>query len=308
MDKPGHWLLSVEAPTELPAGGGVFYGPEDVVRFDGATFSMLFDGSAQGVPPGSNVDGVALLGSDPGDLLLSFDVPTTLAAVTYDPADVVRFSGGTFSLYFDASAAGAGVALSDNATAMDEAGGLPVLGFDVPADLSPSTGPPTYVAGQIAEWNGLTYNLFETLPAWPSSSEVAALSCQANPGRVYDRVVYPKLISLNKSTATPGSLVVQWTASCSAGAEDYGIYEGKLGSWYSHKQKTCTDTGSDLTEEIAPQAGDSYYLVVPHNVAEEGAYGKDYVPQNVPPEQERPRPVAPADRCAVTHTVTPCPP
>jgi hypothetical protein len=312
MDRPGRWLLSVEATAELPPGSGVFFQPEDVIRLDGAIFTMFFDGSAAGVPPGVNVDGVFLVGNDSGTMVVSFDVPATIAAATYEPADLVRYAGGAFSLFFDASAAGGGVAASSDAIASDESAGRPVLGFDVPTDLAPSTGPVTYLRGTIADWDGASFNVFGALAGWPPASEVAALSCQANPGRVHESVSYPFFITLSKSLTTPGNVIVNWPASCSSGAEDYGIYEGTIGSWYSHVRITpvggtaCVDQGSDLTEEVAPGGGNTYYLVVPHNAIDEGAYGRDRRAGRVPLEIERP-PAPLGSRCAPTQIVTTCP-
>jgi hypothetical protein len=219
MDRPGHWLFSVEAPTELPPGSGVWFQPDDVIHFDGAIFTAWFVGSAAGVPPGVNVDAVFLFQDDFGFLVLSFDVPTTIGAVTYDPADLVQYQAGTFSLYFDASAAGAGVASSDNVTGADESFGLPVLAMDVPSDLMPSTGPITYLPGQFAEWDGVNFNLYDALGGWPLASEVDAVTCQGNPGRVYDRVVYQNPIRLSKPSPFVGPITITWAASCSAGAE-----------------------------------------------------------------------------------------
>ena len=85
----GDWLLSVEAPTIL---GAVAADPRDVVRYDGAVFSLFFCGAAVGIPAGSNVDAVILLSSgDAGPLALSFDVPTVIGATTYEPSDLVIF-------------------------------------------------------------------------------------------------------------------------------------------------------------------------------------------------------------------------
>jgi len=67
-----------------------------------------------------------------------------------------------------------------------------------------------------------------------------------------------------------------WQASCGAGAVDYAIYEGELGNWYSHTLKDCTDDGGDLNEDVTPEPGNRYFLVVPHdNAGVEGSYGKD---------------------------------
>ena len=49
-------LFSVDTRVALP--GGVIAGDEDVVRMNGGTFSLVFDGSALGVPAGVGVDGV----------------------------------------------------------------------------------------------------------------------------------------------------------------------------------------------------------------------------------------------------------
>jgi hypothetical protein len=306
MDRPNHWLFSVEAMVELPLGSGAYFHPEDVIMYDGANYFMFFDGSGSGVPPGVNVDAVFLETSDFGDLVISFDVPTTIALTTYEPADLVRYTG-TYSLY-NVSGVAYSVAPSDNATGADATSLADLLAMDIPSDLSPSVGPPTYLPGDIARWDGLNFNVDTTLASWPLSSEVDAFSCQANPGRVYHRSVYQFPILLNKSTTTPGNIVINWAASCSSGAEDYGIYEGTILSWPSHIKKFCWDVdGFPLSEDFAPGSGSTYYLVVPHNFIEEGAYGLDYDPTRVPTRIERLPPALPADQCYPIHVVTPCP-
>lgn len=97
-----------------------------------------------------------------------------------------------------------------------------------------------------------------------------------------------------------GGLTLKWSASCSNGALDYAIYEGQLGSYYSHVMKDCSDDGGDRSEEIAPAAGDTYYLVVPLAAASEGSYGTD---SN---GAERP-PAGAADRCLATQLLGDCP-
>ncbi len=74
--------------------------------------------------------------------------------------------------------------------------------------------------------------------------------------------------------ATPDhvSLNLQWGASCGGGAIDYAVYEGTIGSWYSHVPATCTTSGG-LTASYTPPPGNKYYLVVPLNASAEGIYG-----------------------------------
>jgi hypothetical protein len=304
MDKPGHWLFSVETFSDL---GGALPGgaePRDVVLLDSAaTYSLFFCGGAVGVPEGSNVDAIYLEGGDTGQLVVSFDVPTTVGGTTFEPADLVRFRRpapfvcggwvlGVPPLAFDASAAGAGVATSDNVVGADRIGGQLVLTFDVPADLLPSLGPTTYLRGDLVAWNGATFSPFLTLPSWPVASVVHDFTTQANPGQIP-----PKLL-VNKSTITIGDLTLSWVTSCSEGANDYGIYEGTIGSWYSHTLKDCDDAVPALSEDVTPAAGNTYYVVVPQNDFEEGSYG-------LATSGERP---VGAAQCMVPQTVTPCPP
>ncbi len=318
MGRAGRWLFSVETATMLPPGSpvGTVFEPEDVFLYyafdDPPSYTMFFDGSARGVPRGSNVDAVFLVGGDAGTLVLSFDVPTTIGGVTYEAADLVRYTPAGFGMYFDASASGGGIPDSTNVVGADVCGKSPTgaravtaLTFDVPTDLSPSAGPPTYVPGELAFWDGATYGLLVTFPAWPRSSIIDSISCQGPPGRAYDRTLYPYPIAIDRSSLVAGNLVVRWTGSCASGAWDYGIYEGNLDTLrtgFTHKAKTCTDVGQDLREEITPQNANAYYLVVPNNGADEGSYGVTSA------GAERPQPAASSDRCLDPQDTTPCPP
>jgi hypothetical protein len=303
MDKPGNWLFSVEAASDL---GGLLPSPadpRDVLRRDSAAaYALFFCGAGAGIPNGSNVDAIALEGGDTGQLLVSFDVPTTIGAATFDPADLVRFrrigpACGNWALgvpvfAFDASAAGAGVLASSNLIAAERIGGVLVLAFDVPTDLVPSLGPTTYVPGDLVQWDGVNFSTFVALPSWPLASLVDAVTGPANPGRV------PATLHVDKSVVTPGALKLTWTASCSAGANNYGIYEGTIGTWYGHTLEDCDDAPPALTEEVTPAAGSNYYLVVPQNGAEEGSYG-------LATSGERPVGTA---QCVVPQSITACPP
>jgi subtilisin family serine protease len=84
---------------------------EDILFFDGANFSMLFDGSDVSV--GSlDVDAFAL--ADVDTFLLSFDNPGTIGSLSFDDSDIVRFdatalgstTAGSYTLYFDGSDVG----------------------------------------------------------------------------------------------------------------------------------------------------------------------------------------------------------
>jgi hypothetical protein len=304
MDKIANWLFIVEVPNNLGGALPSPADPRDVVRFDGttATYSTFFCGASLAVPipPGVRLDALDMDGGDAGALIVGFDVPVTLGAFAFEPGDLVRYvrtgagcAGWTLAAAnpdFDASASGIGVATSSNVIAGARAGGRTLLSFDVPTDVGPP-GVTTYKPGQIVAWSGGSYSLFQTLSGWPISSGVAGLAWGGNPGRV------PPTIHVDK--AGGGNLTVSWTTSCSQGADDYEIYEGTIGAWYSHTSKVCTDTAHDLAETFAPAAGSDYYLVVPRNSVEEGSYGANSGGVE--------RPVGTA-QCVTPQVLTPCPP
>ena len=283
MDE-GDWLLSFTSTTTL---GGITFEPEDVARYspDAGVYAMFFDGSAEGVPPGSNVDSVLLDRSDFGPLVIGFDVPTTLGPVTYLSSDLVQFDVTGFTLFFDGFAAGIGD--SNNMTGADLRDTRIMMTFDTPTTL----GSATYLPGEVVARDGALFSLFDQDPLWPASSRINGLSLLANPGRV-------SKITIAKVAGLPNDLTLSWTTSCSGGADDYGIYEGKIGSWTSHVSIDCSDDFSDLSEQITTSATSNYYLVVPHNTNDEGSYGLD--------SGSVERPVGGA-ACVTPQTITPCP-
>ncbi|MGH9870527.1 MAG: hypothetical protein ACREAA_20515 [Candidatus Polarisedimenticolia bacterium] len=79
-------------------------------------------------------------------------------------------------------------------------------------------------------------------------------------------------IPLTAAPAAGGQITLAWSASCSASDNDYEIYEGTIGTYYSHTARICT-TGGATTSTFTPATGDTYYIVVPHNALLEGSYG-----------------------------------
>ncbi len=70
-----------------------------------------------------------------------------------------------------------------------------------------------------------------------------------------------------------GNLQVSWNLGCSSNATDYAVYQGTLGSWYSHAALTCAAPNRYLKYSFTPASGSAYYLVVPVNANSEGSYG-----------------------------------
>src|SRR5262249_33457186 len=90
--------------------------------------------TANGIPAGVITDAVSEIG--PGDLLLSFDVTVTLGGITADDEDLVRFKGGTFTLFFDGSAAGIDPSLDLDAAFILPANGHLLLAFAGPGGVA----------------------------------------------------------------------------------------------------------------------------------------------------------------------------
>jgi hypothetical protein len=313
MDRPGNWLFSVEAPNDLAGLLGTTAEPRDVVRFDAGALSLFFDGDcvAPPVPLSSNVDALYLDGSDYGDLILSFDVPTALGPPIFPPSSLVRFKRfgpgpcdwTLVGLEIDFAIGGTYFPPSANLTSADRRGPEWIVTFDVPIDVGPP-GIVTRTPGEIASSDGITWGLFRDLetsgaPGWPLASEIAALTCEANPGRIDSPTVQ---ILMDKSLPT---ISILCPGSCSSGGQRYGIYQGTIASLfgagvYDHAQISCDNVCPGTLTFPAPAAS-VYYLVVPHNGKTEGSYGVDSA------GNERPQAVPAAARCVVPQNLTPCP-
>ncbi|HTO53308.1 MAG TPA: hypothetical protein VMR50_07975 [Myxococcota bacterium] len=102
----GDLLLSFDSAVQL---GSLAVAREDLVRVDHDTqaVTMVYDGSAQGVAAGLNLDG-AYRDLDTGHLLLSFDGAGTVGGVTFNARDVLDWDPGTgsYSIAYAGDAAG----------------------------------------------------------------------------------------------------------------------------------------------------------------------------------------------------------
>jgi hypothetical protein len=105
----GGLLLSFDTTVDL--GGGLVVADEDLVEWNGSSFALIFDGSAEGIDTALDVDAAQALSG--GAFLMSFDTSGTISSIDFDDEDVVRFDGANWSMEFDASAADADWAAAD---------------------------------------------------------------------------------------------------------------------------------------------------------------------------------------------------
>lgn len=71
-------------------------------------------------------------------------------------------------------------------------------------------------------------------------------------------------------------VTLMWNSSCSSADDDYSVYSGSIGNFYDHLEVPgLCSTGGATAATFAPASGDRYYLIVPHDNANEGSYGRD---------------------------------
>jgi hypothetical protein len=93
-------LLSFDTTVQLP--GGLTFADEDIAGFDGAIWSMFFDGSAKGIPASLDIDGLDIHPNG-STLYLSFDTSGLLGTAFFNDEDIVSYDGASWSLALDAS-------------------------------------------------------------------------------------------------------------------------------------------------------------------------------------------------------------
>lgn len=114
-------LLSFDTDVSLP--GALTVADEDLVRWNGSSFSLAFDGSAAGLDRALDVDAAQDLGG--GAFLVSFDTAGSVGGLVFQDEDVLRYAGGTWSLEVDGSALDADWGAADLvAVQVPEPGGI----------------------------------------------------------------------------------------------------------------------------------------------------------------------------------------
>ena len=256
----GSWIFAPAHPVTLL---GTNYEPRDLVGFNGVAFAMLLDGSAAGIPESARIDAVTL---EPGGrFVFSLDVPVILGGVIFSRSDLLVGSG-PFGTYWDAE--GAGVPASANLVGVDlDGAGALVVTFDVPTTLSGAD----HLPGSLVRWTGAGFVSHYVDPTWPRSSLLRDFAFAAASGAVPNGTSVPGT-TLTVTQGGGGMLNLTWGTSCSQSDSDYEVYEGKIGSWASHAPRTCSTNGM-TSWALLPSQGDTYYLIVPHNLLAEGSYG-----------------------------------
>lgn len=262
----GKWLLSPATPVPLDDGA---LEPRDLILFDPLDEDasiLALDGSAAGIPDYAAID--AVMFDRAGDVIVvSFDVPVSIAGLTFMPSDLVAIGAG-FTTWWSAAAAGVPSYANVVGAEQDSAGRL-VLSFDVPVTI----GAATFMPGQLVGWTpGVGFAIHTSHPGWPASSVLGDFGFLPASGEVPDGGA--GTVALTILPVAGGQITLSWGASCAFTDNDYAVYEGTIGAPFaSHAPITCS-TGGATSWTFTPGAGDHYYYVVPRNAVAEGSYGR----------------------------------
>lgn len=253
----GIWLFSPANPVTL---GGVEYGPRDVVGFDGTGYFLFLHGDDFNIPIQARID--ALMFTQSGRIIVSFDVPVQFGASAFSPSDLLSLSTAGPDLYWSAAAAGVPESANLVGASLDANGAL-IVSFDVPVNL----GGTEFQPGQLIQHNGgFSFSSYFKDNSWPPEAHLADFALPSPSGGISNTLFVTK--------GDDNQIILSWTGSCESGDFDYEIYEGSTAAYYSHSSKLCSTGGASVTAFTAP-AGNAYYLVVPRNSAAEGSYGTD---------------------------------
>ncbi len=86
----GDRLLAIDVTVSLP--GGVTAKTGDVVRYDGANYTIEFDAASESIPSGVKIDAVSV--NTAGNLVLSFDTSVATPGGAFNDEDVLKYNPG----------------------------------------------------------------------------------------------------------------------------------------------------------------------------------------------------------------------
>lgn len=270
---PGTYYMAVDVPTTI---SGTTYQPSDILQETGGTISLVQSGSGLGIPAGVGIGAIAL---NPyfHTPVIALTVPATIGGNAYLPGDLIQVSGTTLSLYWRGTnygvPAGARIAGAE-VMATNEL----LVQFDIPVTVASTN----FAPGEILQFSGGFFSApYFDDASFPAGSMMTDFALPGSPGAAPDGMVSSVPLAMSKLNSGGTSVSMSWGSSCSNEATGYGLYEGTLGSWYSHNAVACI--GSANSAIFSPSAGNRYYLIVPNNGDYEGSYGTDSSGSQIPP-------------------------
>ncbi len=159
-----------------PPGVGGTADDADLYSWNGTAFARVFDASTAGIPGAANVDGLDR--TDATHFYLSFAADTTITGLgAVQDEDIVFYNAGTWSVYFDGTAAGLTAANLD-IDEFDISGG--VLRFSTLGNTNPPGVGGTADDADVYSWNGTSFARVwdATANGVPAAANVDGLAMQ----------------------------------------------------------------------------------------------------------------------------------
>lgn len=134
------------------------YADEDLIKFNGSTFSMWWNASGSGLPPEVNLDAVYVLSVSPQEVLFSLEEDAVLPTVglVADEDIIKRKEGVGFSMFLDGSSIGIPPEADIDAIAKDPSTGHYIISLDSDAVI----GSTLYFDADLIEYTGAGFTLY----------------------------------------------------------------------------------------------------------------------------------------------------
>lgn len=244
--------FSLDRDALLPAAGPV--ADEDILVSTQATntIAVAWDGSANGLPAGANLDAVSVADPQAPVFLLSFDRTVLLPGVgPVADEDVVSWSAGSpgvYTLFLDGSAAGLPVGADLVGVAA-----LPNGNYSVGLDRPVTIGSTTFDAGDVLEYQFAAPSGFQPTPF--SSASTLGLPSGIQPGAIETFDNGPLLVDLIAfEVLAPGGggrPRLRWETALEVDNAGFHLYRGidKGGVWVP---------GERMTRSIIPGRGTDF--------------------------------------------------
>ena len=246
----GQQLLSFETTVILSNGSTAL--PGDVWAFDGAAYTAVFEAAPRGVPATANLDAVALYA---GSVLMSFDTAFDLGGAHFEPEDLIRFDGATFSMFFDGSAAGISPGLDLDGADYLACNGHLLLSFDGSGSIAGVAFDDEDVLefDRVAAWQ-MAYDGSAEHAAW-DAADLAAVGATVNFG-AGTPLTFGQTLTVDANKATfrwPSSADFRQVRGTFASSASLGAYA---------VSSTILGTGTNFIDASIPSAGTGYWYLV----------------------------------------------
>lgn len=148
------FIFSLDEDAEI---AGTLYADEDLIMYDGGTFSLWFDGSAAGLPAEVNIDAVYIESVSPQIFQFSLGESAELSGIgIVSKNDILRYNNGTLSNWNQGSGWGISEGANLDALTKNPENNHYVFSLDI-EDVIEGT---TYKKGDLINFSGSAFTKF----------------------------------------------------------------------------------------------------------------------------------------------------